>query len=164
MTSPINFDDYRLCKPSHFEDLKLGQKFPIPSRTMTEALFSAFQLASGDNHPIHYDIEYCKARGHPGLLAHAMQVIIQTAPGAGMFPHVVDQSLIAMLEFSGRMLAPVYCGDTVYPMLKIIKLKGQRTTGVVTLESTIHNQRNVKVFEGTQKFLIRKKLAPGTNS
>ena len=77
-----------------------------------------------------------------------------------MFPHSIDKSLIAMLEFSGRMLAPVYCGDTVYPMLEIIELKGQRTTGVVTLGSTIHNQRNVKVFEGTQKFLIRKKLAP----
>ena len=160
MTSPINFDDYRLCKPSHFEDLKLGQKFPIPSRTMTEALFSAFQLASGDNHPIHYDIEYCKAHGHPDLLAHAMQVMIQTASGAGMFPHAVGHSLIAMLDFSGRMLAPVYCGDTVYPMLEIVKLKGQKTTGVVTLGSTIHNQRNIKVFEGNQNFLIRKKLAP----
>ena len=159
MTSPINFDDYRLCGPSHFEDLELGQKFPIPSRTMTEALFAAFQLASGDNHPIHYDIEYCRAHGHPGLLAHAMQVMIQTASGAGMFPHVVDQSLVAMLEFSGCMLAPVYCGDTLYPMLVISDLKEQKTTGVVTLASTIHNQKNARVFEGTQKFLIRKKVS-----
>ena len=107
MTGPINFDDYRLCESLYFKDLKIGQKFPIPSRTMTDALFAAFQLASGDNHPIHYDVEYCKAQGHPGLLAHAMQVMIQTAPGAGMFPHIVDKSLIGMLELSGRMLAPV---------------------------------------------------------
>ncbi len=113
MNNQIIFEDYRLCDPAYFEDLSIGQKFPIPSRTMTEALFAAFQLASGDNHPIHYDVEYCKARGHPGLLAHAMQIMIQCAPGAGLFPHVVEASLVAMLEISGKMLGPVYAGDTV---------------------------------------------------
>ena len=44
--------------PTHwFEDLTLGQKFYINSRTQTEAMFAAFQSASGDNHPIHYDRE-----------------------------------------------------------------------------------------------------------
>ena len=131
MNNQIIFEDYRLCDPAYFEDLSIGQKFPIPSRTMTEALFAAFQLASGDNHPIHYDVEYCKARGHPGLLAHAMQIMIQCAPGAGLFPHVVEASLVAMLEISGKMLGPVYAGDTVYPMLEIAELIEQETTGVV---------------------------------
>ena len=155
--SPINFDDYRLCEPAYFEDMSIGQRFPIPSRTMTDALFAAFQLASGDNHPIHYDIEYCRAQGHPGLLAHAMQVMIQCAPGAGLFPHAVDASLVAMLEMSGKMLGPVYNGDTVYPMLEITELTEQNTTGVVTLLSTVHNQKGEKVFEGIQKCLIRKR-------
>ena len=159
MNNQIIFEDYRLCDPAYFEDLSIGQKFPIPSRTMTEALFAAFQLASGDNHPIHYDVEYCKARGHPGLLAHAMQVMIQCAPGAGLFPHVVEASLIAMLEISGKMLGPVYAGDTVYPMLEIAELIEQDTTGVVVLASTVHNQKGEKVFDGSQKCLIRKQPA-----
>ena len=157
MNNSINFDDYRLCEPAYFEDLSLGQKFPIPSRTMTDALFAAFQLASGDNHPIHYDVEYCKAHGHPGLLAHAMQVMIQCAPGAGLFPHVVDASLVGLLEISGKMLGPVYAGDTVYPMLEISELIEQDTTGVVVLMSTVHNQKGEKVFDGSQKCLIRKR-------
>ena len=126
---------------------------------MTEALFAAFQLASGDNHPIHYDVEYCKARGHPGLLAHAMQVMIQCAPGAGLFPHVVEASLVAMLEISGKMLGPVYAGDTVYPKLEIAELIEQDTTGVVVLASTVHNQKGEKVFDGSQKGLFRKQPA-----
>ncbi len=40
-----------------FEDFRLGERFVLPSRTMTEAIFLAFQAASGDNHPIHYDAE-----------------------------------------------------------------------------------------------------------
>ena len=36
---------------------------------MTGGLFAAFQAASGDNHPVHYDREYCRARGLPDMLA-----------------------------------------------------------------------------------------------
>jgi hypothetical protein len=45
-----------------FEDFVLGERFVIPSRTQTSAVFAAFQTASGDTHPIHYDVEYCRTR------------------------------------------------------------------------------------------------------
>ncbi len=144
----------------YFDDLKLGERFPIPSRTMTDALFAAFQLASADNHPIHYDIEYCRARGHPHMLAHGYQVLIQAAPGAGSFPHEIGDSLIGFIEQNCRFLKPVYVGDTLYPMLEIIDLKRQNTTGVATLKATIHNQKNELVLEGEQKFLLRRRPDP----
>ena len=84
----------------------------LPSRTMTEAVFLAFQGASGDNHPVHYDVEYCKARGMPGLLAHGFQSLIQTAPGAGLFPYMVEESLAGFIEQSSQFLKPVFAGDT----------------------------------------------------
>jgi acyl dehydratase len=141
----------------YFEDMEVGQKFYIPSRTMTDALFSAFQLASGDNHPIHYDIEYCKRHGHKGMVAHGFQTLIQTAPGAGWFPIVIGDSLIGFLEQSSRFLKPVYNGDTLYSMLEITGLKPQKSTGVVTIRSTVHNQDGELVLEGEQKFLLRKR-------
>ena len=66
-----------------FDDFRLGERFLLPSRTMTEAVFLAFQAASGDNHPVHYDVEYCRSRGMPGLLAHGLQTLAQTAPLTG---------------------------------------------------------------------------------
>ena len=51
---------------------------------MTDALFAAFQLASADNHPIHYDREYCRTHGHRDLLAHGLLVTAaapRRAPG-----------------------------------------------------------------------------------
>ena len=145
----------------YFDDLKLGQRFSIPSRTMTDALFAAFQLASGDNHPIHYDVEYCRRHGHPQMLAHGFQALIQTAPGAGEFPRYVGASLIGFIEQSSRFLRPVYAGDTLYPMLEVAELTPQRTTGVVELRSTIRNQRGETVLEGKMKFLIRRRTAGG---
>jgi hypothetical protein len=35
-----------------FEDFVLGERFVIPSRTMTSAVFTAFQAASDDTHPV----------------------------------------------------------------------------------------------------------------
>ena len=148
---------HRDAPAMYFEDLAVGQRFHNPSRTQTDALFSAFQLASGDNHPIHYDVEYCKSQGHRGMLAHGFQVLIQTAPGAGQFPHVVGEALIAFIEQSSRFLKPVYDGDTLYPALEIVELTPQRTTGVVKMRSTVHNQNNELVLEGEQTMLLRRR-------
>lgn len=157
---PAAFDidrDHRFAPTRWFEDFSVGERFWIPSRTLNEALFAAFQLASGDNDPIHYDVEYCRRRGHPHMLAHGMQVLVQTAAGAGVFPHLVADSLVGMLDCTAAMRAPVYCGDTVYPMLEIVELKAQRTTGVVTMRATVHNQKGELVLEGSHRYLIRKR-------
>jgi len=155
--SGFSSENHRFCEPRYFEDMEIGEEFYIPSRTVTHALFAAFQAASGDNHPVHYDAVYCRAHGHPDLLAHGFQVLIQTAAGAGIFPHVVGESLVGFIEQSSRFLKPVYAGDTLYPLLTVSHLKPQRTTGVVTLRSTVHNQKGELCLEGEQKYLLKKR-------
>src|SRR3954449_11867126 len=148
---------HRFPESRYFEDLAVGEQFHIPSRTITEANFAAFQTVSADNHPIHYDIEYCRGRGHPGLLAHGFQVLCFTAAGAGTFAHVIGDSLIAFIEQSSKFLKPVYPEDTLYPGLEVTALTPQRTTGVVTVAVTVHNQKNELVLSGEQKYLLRKR-------
>ena len=147
--------NHEMCEHKSFDDLKIGDRFHIPSRTIGDANFAAFQLASGDNHPIHYDIEYCRERGHRSLLAHGYQALIQCAPGAGTLPHVLGDSLIGFIETSAKFLGPLYMGDTVYPALEITELKRQRTTGIITLRNTIHNQRRELILDGWQKLLVK---------
>lgn len=150
-------DPHALCEQRWFEDFRVGERFPLPSRTMTEALFAAFQLASGDNHPVHYDVEYCRAHGYGGLLAHGFQVLIQTAAGAGLFPHMVEDSLKAFIDQSSRFLKPVIAGDTLRCTLEVTELVPGRTTGVITMRSTVVNQRGELVMEGTQRYLLRRR-------
>ena len=149
--------NHELCEQRYFEDFIVGERFNIPSRTMTEALFAAFQLASGDNHPIHYDVEYCRSRGMPHMLAHGFQVLIQTAAGAGLFPHMVEKSLKAFIEQSSQFLLPVYVGDTVYPSLIVNEMLPNNTTGVLVLRSEVKNQRDELVMIGQHKYLLRKR-------
>jgi acyl dehydratase len=157
MDQPFDPAEHRRYATRWFEDFAVGERFVLPSRTMTDALFLAFQAASGDNHPIHYDVEYCRRRGMPHMLAHGYQVLIQTAAGAGTFPFMVEDSLIGFLDQSSKFLAPVYVGDTLYSTLVIDEITPGRTTGVVGMRTTVHNQKSVLVMEGRQRYLLRKK-------
>ena len=159
MTQEITFDprDHRMCPTRYLEDFVVGEKFILPSRTMTDALFAAFQLASGDNHPVHYDVEYCRARGMPHMLAHGLQVLAQTCGGAGMFAHMVEDSLKGFIEQSSRFLGMVFVGDTLYVTLQVTEIVPNRSTGVLTLKSTVHNQRGELVMDGLQKYLLKKR-------
>lgn len=155
----MSFDpaQHRLTPQRWFEDFTMGEVFRLPSRTMTEAIFLAFQAASGDNHPVHYDVEFCRARGMPHMLAHGFQVLIQTAAGAGMLPFMIEDSLKGFLEQSSRFLHPVFVGDTLYATLTVDELTAGRTTGMLGLTSTVHNQKGVLVMEGRQRYLLRTK-------
>jgi acyl dehydratase len=78
-----------------------------------------------------------------------------TAAGAGTFPHVIGDALVAFLEQSSRFMKPVYAGDTLYPVLTIRELLPQRTTAVVVMDASVHNQRGEQVLAGEQKYLVR---------
>ena len=150
-------EDHRVMPLRSFEELRVGEVFKSPSRTVGDANFAAFQAVSLDNHPIHYDIEYCKRLGHPAPLAHGLQVLSFTAAGAGLFPHVIGESLIGFIEVSGKFLKAVYPGDTLYPALEITELVPQRTTGIVVMRATVHNQKSVLVLDGVHKYLLKLK-------
>lgn len=161
MGGPSGFDPSQHCVAAlrGFEELRVGEVFRNPSRTLTEANFAAFQSVSLDNHPIHYDREYCKRLGHKAPLAHGLQVLAFTAAGAGLFPHVIGEALIGFIEVSAKFLKAVHPGDTLYPALEIAELVRQKTTGIVAMRATVHNQNGELVLDGTHRYLMRLKRA-----
>jgi acyl dehydratase len=152
---PEDLHDWRVLPLRGFDELRVGEVFRSASRTITDANFAAFQTVSLDNHPIHYDTEYCKRLGHPGPLAHGLQVLSFTAAGAGLFPHVIGEKQVGFIEVSAKFLKAVYPGDTLYPALTISELVRQRTTGVVAMRATIHNQKAELVLDGTHRYLMK---------
>jgi acyl dehydratase len=53
----------------------------------------------------------------------------------------------------------VYAGDTLYPQLEVADLVPQRSTGVLVMRATVHNQNNELVLEGRHRYLLRKRPA-----
>lgn len=157
MSDPTPGDDPNQL---YFEDFSPGDRFTSPSRTIGEAHFLAFAGITGDNHPIHYDVEYCRAHGHPERLSHGLLNVSQTVLGASTLAPRVHESMVAFLEQSARFLKPVYVGDTLHPSLTVTETTPGKTTGTVTLRCELHNQRQERVLEGTHTYLVRKR-SPG---
>ena len=155
MPLPDIYATHRVTPAKTFDDLNVGDRYALPSRTLGDGNFVAFQAVSLDNHPIHYDDEYCKALGHPGPLAHGLQVLCFTAAGAGLFPHEIGDKLLGMTEVRAKILRSAYPGDTLFPSLEITVLTRQRTTGVVTMAARVINHRGEVVLDGEHVYLLR---------
>ena len=146
---------FLLVPAKRFEDLKVGDIFRAPSRTLTDAHAAAFQTVSADNHPIHYDVEYARRHGHTAPVVHGLQVLAFTAPGATLFPQYIGDVFVAFTSASCRFLKEVHAGDTLYPQLEIIKLTTQGDTGIVTTRATVHNQRGELVLDGEHQYALK---------
>jgi acyl dehydratase len=146
---------FLLVPAKRFEDLKVGDIFRAPSRTLTDAHAAAFQTVSADNHPVHYDAVWAARHGHSAPVVHGLQVLAFTAPGATMFPHYIGEVFIAFTELSCKFLKEVHSGDTLYSSLEIIDLSKQAPNGLVTTKVTVFNQRNELVLLGEHKYLLK---------
>jgi acyl dehydratase len=155
MSFPFNASDWQIVPARSFDELKIGEIFRAPSRTLTDAHASAFQTVSCDNHPIHYDVGYAQRYGHPAPVVHGLQVLAFTAPGATLLPHNFGAIFIAFTELSAKFLVEVHAGDTLYSALEIVGLKPMGDKGEVATDVTVHNQKGELVLSGTHKYLLR---------
>ena len=149
---PVSFT---VVPPRRFEDLRVGDVFRAPSRTLTDAHASAFQTVSADNHPIHYDVEYARRHGLTAPVVQGVQVLAFTAPGATLFPQYIGDVFLSFTSASCRFLKEVHAGDTLYPQLEITKLTPQGDQGIVTTRATVHNQRGELVLDGEHTYSLK---------
>jgi acyl dehydratase len=146
---------FLLVPAKRFEDLRVGDIFRAPSRTLTDAHSAAFQTVSADNHPVHYDAVWAGRHGHSAPVVHGLQVLAFTAPGATLFPHYIGEVFIAFTELSCKFLKEAHSGDTLYPALEIVELSTQGSNGLVTTSVTVFNQHNELVLSGEHKYLLK---------
>src|SRR6185312_16136319 len=99
------------------EDFKIGDRFASPSKTLTDAHFLFFSGLTGDNHPIHYDVEYVKAHHLSGPAAHGLLLSSMTALGASPGSQIADG--MVMIEQGCRFVRSASPGDTIHPRLTV---------------------------------------------
>lgn len=155
MSFQFNPNDWHIVPERSFAELKVGEIFRAPSRTLTDAHASAFQTVSCDNHPIHYDAGYAERFGHSAPVVHGLQVLAFTAPGATLLPHNFGSIFIAFTELSAKFLKEVHAGDTLYSALEIVSLTPLGDQGEVKTEVTVHNQDGDLVLAGSHTYLLK---------
>lgn len=147
-TNPGNF----------FEDFKHGQilKHATP-RTLTEGDVALYMSLYGPRFAVQSSDAFAKAIGYPGAPADDLLmfhiVFGKTVPD-------VSLNAIANLGYaSGRVLKPVYPGDTLSTVSEVIGVKENSSgeTGTVYVRSTGRNQNDEVVLEYTRWVMVRKR-------
>ena len=146
-------------KQLYFEDLKVGDTYQGASKTMTPTHCIMFGGITGDRHPLHNDLEYCKARGLPERVVHGSLNIATVTIGACPLSDQLIDSVLFFLEQSARFIKPVFLGDTVSAVHTISELIPKQGKGILRIHSVMTNQRKEVVLEGEQVFMVKMRSA-----
>ena len=132
--------------------LEPGLTFTSPSKTLTDAHFLFFSALTGDNHPIHYDIEYAKTTRFGKPLAHGLLLASMTALGATDGSTHADG--MVFVEQGCRFLKPVIVGDTVHARCTVERMWQEDKRRFVRFTTALINQRGEKTVDGFHVYQI----------
>ena len=139
------------------EDLRAGDMFTGPARTITEADVVAFAGLSGDFNPIHTDVEFAKGTRYGQRVVYGLlglSVMTGLLDRTGLF----SGTAIAMLGLRDwQFSAPVFIGDTLRFRLTIGDVRRTRSgdRGVVQRYFELLNQRDEVVQHGYIDIMVR---------
>ena len=143
----------------YLDDFKLGEVFKSNPQTLSKKHFSAFAEMTGDAHPIHYDVDYARAKGWDAPLAHGLLLLGLCAIGAAPISRELTESMVAMLSNDARYKRPAFVGDTVTPQFTVLAVEAKDDRrGVLRLAIALHNQRDELVLEGTHTLMLRRRM------
>jgi acyl dehydratase len=144
---------------AYFEDVKVGDEYTSPGRTVTEADIVLFAGLSGDYNVLHTDAEHMKASLFGERIAHGfLGLSIQQGLLDRVLPGQTAGSLAAV---KWKFKAPIKIGDTIHVEARIGAKKDGETPGwgVVTVVRRVVNQRGEVVQEGETDHAVERRRA-----
>jgi 2-methylfumaryl-CoA hydratase len=147
-TNPGNF----------FEDFEVGGELvhAVP-RTITEGEAALYIGLTGSRYPLHCSAEFARSLGHPRETIDDLLVFHIVF---GKTVNDVSLNAVANLGYAGvRFLAPVYPGDTLRSVSKVLgkKENSDGKTGVVWVKTVGSNQRGQSVLEFHRWVMVNKR-------
>jgi acyl dehydratase len=143
-----------------FDKSKIGTSFPPFSIEVERGKIHELALAIGDNNPIYHSREAAQAAGYKDV------PLFPTAPTMFSFwGHTERANRLASTglnvtrilhgEEEFEYLAPIYPGDTLTGMTKIVDGKTRGTMDVLVTETRYTNQNNQPVLVARTMLLVR---------
>lgn len=141
----------------YFEEFAAGDEFTSRGRTITEADIVTFAGLSGDFVELHTNEEYAQRSPFGRRIAHGALVF---SISTGLMTQM-DLLADTVLAFYGidrlRFTRPVFIGDTIRVIKRVIAVERKEKGGLVTFDTKVVNQRGEPVLVYTDKLLIRRR-------
>jgi acyl dehydratase len=141
-----------------WEDFEPGAEWTTQGRTVTEADVVGFACLSGDFNPLHVDAEFARGTQFGERIAHGL---LGLSIGSGLTSRlgIIEGTAIAFLGLEWAFKGAVKLGDTITVRLRVDDRRetSKPDRGIVRFATTIVNQRDEVVQEGTQTLLMRRR-------
>jgi acyl dehydratase len=139
-----------------FGDLRGGETFTSPSRTVTEADLTFFSMISGDWSPIHSDAIYAESSQYEQRILHGPMGL---ALVLGLFSRMPEfqASSIAMLDINNwRFVAPIFVGDTLHLGMTVgnLRLTSRGDRGIVERRMELRKQDGSVAQSGSMGLML----------
>jgi acyl dehydratase len=148
-------------QPYHrtLSDFRVGRVFEhLLHKTIESGDHNLFCLLTLNHNPIHIDEAYAAKTQHGQILVAGTYVF---SLAVGMSVPDISGACIANLEYEHIVHhAPVFFGDTIRAATTVLAIEPSRSKtdrGVLTVETSVFNQDNVKVLSFRRKVLLPRK-------
>lgn len=140
----------------YYEDLRVGEEYESPARTITEADIVNFAALSGDWSPVHCDEEYCKKTPYKTRIAHGLLGLAIAEGLKFRLPQFTNARYMASLYWNYKFTGPILIGDTVRVRVRIQSKRETKKPdrGIVVEYVTMLNQRDEVVQEGEHGLMV----------
>lgn len=152
----IDLDKIRAPQFGRFlEDYKPGQVFVHPrGYTFSRAQMDIFARTYMQTNPLYLNIEFAKAHGFDDTPA-SPQMVFNVVLSLGVQND--SEKVVANLGYyNAQFLAPVYPGDTIEAITKVVDREEKGTDpGIVTIRTVGINQRHRVVLQFERKLMVQ---------
>lgn len=124
-----------------FDELTLGTELATAGKQVTQEHINIYADASGDQNPIHTDVEFAKGTMYGGTIAHGLYTLALLSE---MLTEVFGNHWINSGTVDIAFLKPVRPGDTI----KACGAVTEREASRITCDVHCENQRAEKVLAG----------------
>ena len=145
-------------EPLCFEDLRVGDRWDSPARTITETDLVNFSCMTGDFDPLHVDHEFARRSVYRRPVAHCLLGLSFLAGLSSRSPAMCNIALLSIRDW--RFVNPLHVGDTVSVITMVKQLQAQgRRSGRVIWHRQLVNQDEMVVQEGMLETLVEMRTA-----
>ncbi len=143
----------------YFEDVRVGEEYTSPGRTVTEADIVIFAGLSGDYNVLHTDAEHMKSSLFGERIAHGL---LGLSIQQGLLDRVVTAQVSGPLAaVKWKFKGPIKIGDTIHVEARVTSARAGEEAGwgLVTVARRVVNQRGEVVQEGETDHLVGRRPA-----
>ncbi len=145
-----------------YDDLKIGERFETPRKTLTETSVVLCVGLAGMTVPIFNDVEHARGTGASGFIVPARMLLMMMG---GLEEQALEwEPATRLVGFRDvRFPKAVVAGDTIQVRMEILEKRESRTghRGIVIHRSTCVNQRGETVLECEVVHLVARSPGPG---